>query len=204
MKTKILFPTLLLMVGLATGASAFADDIVKPSIPPAGSGGSERSSVDEPAIIDHVAYLAKLPSADELMKGAELKATPILRMDQTADRIVVVYQYAGGRTVTFAYVLLSSTGSSRAPVTAAPSGVEYRVVSPSSPPPPTTTVIYSDPDVVYYSPRVRYYDPAWDFWTPLAVGVGLGWGFGGHGWHGDHDGWHGGGGWHGGHGGWHH
>src|ERR1700712_1955190 len=112
MKTKTLFPKLLLVAGLAAGVSAFADDVIKPSRAPVVSAGTERSSVEEPAVIDHVVYLAKLPTPDELMKGAELKATPIVRMDQTADRIVVVYQYAGGRTVTFAYTLLSASGSS--------------------------------------------------------------------------------------------
>ena len=198
MKMNTLFPALILAVGLATGPSAWADDIVKPTAAPVLSGDSSRSSVDEPAVIDHVVYLAKLPSPDELMKGAELKATPILRMDQTADRIVVVYQYAGSRTVTFAYTLLSASGSAGAPAVSAASEATYRVVSPT-PAPAGTTVVYAQPDTVYYAPRVQYYDPAWDFWTPLAVGIGLGWGFGGHGyggWHG-HSGWHGhGGGWH--------
>ena len=197
MKTNTFFPALLLIAGLATGTTALADNIVKPTAAPVLSDGSGRASVDEPAVIDHVVYLARLPTPDELVKGAELKATPILRMDQTNDRIVVVYQYGGGRTVTFAYTLLSAAGSSSASGTPAPAGVEYRAVSPTPPAPATTTVVYSEPDVVYYTPRVRYYDPAWDFWTPLAVGIGLGWGFGGHG-----HGW-GGGGWHG-HGGWHH
>ena len=196
MKTNSWLAALLLVVGL-TGTAAFSDEIVKPSRAPAVASGSEANSVDEPGVIDHVVYLAKLPSPDELVRGAELKATPIVRMDQTADRIVVVYQYAGGRTVTFAYTLLSTAGSGRAPAAPTNSNVTYSSVTPPPPPPATTTtVVYSDPDVVYYSPRVRYYDPAWDFWAPFAVGVGLGW-IGGHG-HG-----YGGGGWHG-HGGWHH
>ena len=197
MKTTALFPTLLFVAGLA-GSTIFADDVVKPTPFPAASSPSpsaDQASVDEPSVIDHVVYLAKLPSPDELMKGAELKATPIVRMDQTADRIVVVYQYGGGRQVTFAYTLLSKAGSSSAP--AAPtSSATYSVVTPTpAPPATTTTVVYSQPrEVYYYEPRVRYYDPAWDFWTPLAVGIGLGWGFGGHGHY------HGGGHGHG----WHH
>lgn len=190
MKTNTLFAALILTGGLAMSASAKADDIVKPSpMPAATESSSDRSSADEPTVIDHVVYLAKLPTPDELVKGADTKGTPILRMDQTSDRIVVVYQYSGGRTVTFAYTLISSPN--------APTPTASRVVTPTPAPPVTrtTTVVYQDPDVVYYEPRVRYYDPAWDFWTPLAVGIGLGWGFGGHGYHG--------GGWHG-HGGWHH
>lgn len=195
MKTNALFPVLLLIAGLSVGVSARADDIVKPTSAPFVSSSTERNSVDEPAVIDHVVYLARLPSPDELVKGAELKATPIVRMDQTTDRIVVVYQYAGGRTVTFAYTLLSSAGSAQASLVPQGSGAEYQVLAAPPAPPATRTVVYAEPDVVYYSPRVRYYDPAWDFWTPLAVGIGLGWGFGGHG-HGYGGGWHGHGGWH--------
>jgi hypothetical protein len=200
MKTNTLFAAFMFAVGVV-GTSALAEDIVKPTPPPAVPANSDRNSVEEPAVIDHVVYLARLPTPDELVKGAELKATPIVRMDQTTDRIVVVYQYAGGRTATFAYTLLSTAGSSRAPVAPQGASPNYSVVSPP-PPPSSSTVVYAQPapDVVYYAPSVRYYDPAWDFWTPLAVGIGLGWGFGGHGgWHGGGGGWHGGG-----HGGWHH
>ena len=191
MKTNSLFPALLLAVGLS-GSVALADEVVKPTPFPEASANPDQAPVDEPAVIDHVVYLARLPSPAELMKGAELKATPIVRMDQTADRIVVVYQYGGGRQSTFAYVLLSKVGSTTAP--AAPvSSATYSVVTPTpAPPATTTTVVYSEPREVYYTRRVRYYDPAWDFWTPLAVGIGLGWGFGGH----SHGGWHGGHGWH--------
>ncbi len=196
MKTNFLLPSLLLAVGM-TSSSVWAEDIVRPTPVPVIAADADRNSVDEPAVIDHVVYLAKLPTPDELVRGADLKGTPIMRMDQTTDRIVVVYQYAGGRTVTFAYSLLSTAGSSRAAGAPQRSTADYSVVQPP-PPPPVTTVIYADSPRVYYEPRVRYYDPAWDFWTPLAVGIGLGWGFGGHG--------HGygyGGGWHG-HGGWRH
>lgn len=193
MKTNTLFAALILLTGSAIGTSAKADEIVKPTPMPAATDSPERSAVDEPTTIDHVVYLAKLPTADELVKGADAKGTPILRMDQTTDRIVVVYQYSGGRTATFAYALLSS--SAQAPVATRSTTSDYRVVTPSpAPAVRQTTVVYQEPDVVYYEPRVRYYDPAWDFWAPLAVGVGLGWGFGSHGHY--HGGWHGHGGWH--------
>jgi len=151
-------------------------------------------SVAEPAVVDHVVFLARLPTPAELMTGAEVQGTPIARMDQTSDRILVVYQYAGGRNVTFAYTLLSSAGSAPAPVAQPVSTTSYAVVGATAP----TTVVYAEPERVYYSPSpryVRYYDPAWDFWAPFAVGVGFGW-IGGHG--GYHGGWHGGhhGGWH--------
>ncbi len=193
MKTITLIPAVLLAAAVSGLPALAQDKVVQQTPATAATAQPDMQSVAEPAVIDHVVYLARLPSPADLMKGAEAQATPILRMDQTADRIVVVYQYAGGRTVTFAYTLLSSTASSPAPL--ATSTAAYTVVSA---PAPTATVVYTDPSTVYYTTRyARYYDPAWDFWAPLAIGVGLGWGFGGHG------GWHGGG-WHGGHGGWHH
>lgn len=197
MKTTTLFAALILAAGLATGASAKADEVAQPSPAPAVTDASaDQNSAEEPTVIDHVVYLAKLPTPAELVKGADAKGTPILRMDQTVDRIVVVYQYSGGRTVTFAYTLLSASSRGQAPTVSSNTSTDYRVVTPTPAPPVTrtTTVVYQDPDVVYYEPRVRYYDPAWDFWTPLAVGVGLGWGFGGHGHY--YGGWHGHGGWH--------
>lgn len=196
MKTKIAFVSSLLIFALA-GAAGRADEIVKPTPAPVVKDDLDQNLSDEPAVIDHVVYLAKLPSPDALIKAADQKGTPVLRMDQTSDRILVVYQYAGGRTVTFAYTLLSTAGSPHASTVMPPSSAAYSVVEPS-PAPGTTTVVYQEqPPVVYYTPSVRYYDPAWDFWTPLAVGIGLGWGFGGHSYHG---GYHGGfgGGYHGG------
>ena len=148
----------------------------------------------EPAVINHVVYLAKLPTPAELMKGAELQGIKIARIDQTTDRMVVAYEYSGGRTVTFAYTLLTAVAAYPAPAAGAatpPATVVY------SQPAPATQVVYTQPSTVYYTPRyVSYYDPAWDFWGPLALGVGIGL-IGGH-----DGGWHGG--WHGGHGGgWH-
>lgn len=139
------------------------------------SPGNEQSSVGEPMVVDHVVYLAKLPSPDELLRGAELKATPIIRMDQTADRIVVVYQYAGGRTVTFAYTLLASASASPVSVSQPASSATYTVVTPTPAPPVTATVVYVQSEPVYYAPRVRYYNSAWDSWAPFAVGFGFGW-----------------------------
>lgn len=159
----------------------------------------------EPTAFDHVVYLARLPSPSELMQGAKSQGATVTRMDQTSDRIVVVYDYPSGRSVTFAYTLLSAAAEYPAPAlragaaspTAPASRAVYTTVST-----PATEVIYTEPETVYYSRRyVRYYEPAWDFWTPLALGVGIGLiGGHGHGWHGGHGGWHGG---HAGHGGWH-
>ena len=158
----------------------------------------------EPAVINRVVYLAKLPTPAELMKGAQVQGIRIRRIDQATDRMVVAYEYSGGRTVTFAYTLLSAAAEYPVAVTStgsvpAPAGtVVY------SQPAPPTQVVYGQPTAIYYSsPRyVGYYDydPAWDFWGPLALGVGIGWVGHGGGWHGGGHGWHGGG--HGG--GWHH
>jgi hypothetical protein len=152
----------------------------------------------EPVTFDQVVYLARLPAPAELLKGAARQGYTIARMDQTSDRIVVVYQYSGGRTVTFAYTLLSAAANYPAPVARAEAAstavpVSKAVYTTSA---PVTQVVYTEPRTVYYTSRYdRYYDPAWDFWGPLTLGVGIGLiGGHGHGWPGSH-------GWHGSHGG---
>lgn len=161
-----------------------------------------------PAAVDHVVYLAKLPTPAELIKGAGQQHTTIERIDQTSAQITVTYQYSSGRKVTFSYALLSAVAADVPVLTPAPTeSLENVTAAPPPPrPPPSTTVVYTTPPppVVYYERPVRYYDPAWDWVAPLAVGVSLGWV-----WHSGHDhyrhGWHGGhrGYWHGGHhGGW--
>ena len=155
----------------------------------------------EPAVINHVVYLAKLPTPAELIKGAEVQGIKIARIDQTTDRMVVAYEYSGGRTVTFAYTLLTAVASYPVPAVStgtvpAPAGtVVY------SQPAPATQVVYAQPGTVYYAPQYAYasYNPAWDLWAPLAIGVGIGW-YGGY--YGGHGGYYGGhGGYYGGHGG---
>ena len=194
MKSMNYLSAVILAAVVAGPLSAAAQENAAPA-PAATPAPAPAMNVAEPAVIDHVVFLARLPTPTELMKGAETQGTPIARMDQTADRMLVVYQYAGGRNVTFAYTLLSSAGSAPAPVAQPAAATTYAVVGATAP----TTVVYNEPErVVYYSPSpryVRYYDPAWDFWAPFAVGVGFGW-LGGHG--GYHGGWHGGGGHHGG------
>ena len=156
----------------------------------------------ETGVIDHVVYLARLPTPAELLNGAKVQGITISRMDQTTDKVVVVYEHSGGRTVTFAYTLLSSVDSASAPIVAsAPARPASTAVYTQEV--PVTRVVYAEPERVYYSSRaVTYYDPAWDFWAPLAIGVGIGW-WGGHDGGHDHHGWHGGheshgGGYHGG------
>ena len=202
MKSMSLLSTTFLAVAVSSPLAIAQNSTTAPAAAPAAA---VVNATEAPAV-DHVIYLARLPSPAELMQGAEMQHAKIDRMDQSSDRIVAVYSYANGRTVTFAYTLLSAIASqpnvtltaAQPGASAPPSTVVY------SAPQPATTVVYSTPpQTVYYEPAyTRYYDPVWDFWAPLAIGVGLGWGWHGGGWHG---GWHGGGhGWHGGGHGWHH
>ena len=180
MKTFSLFKTATLALALS-GSIAFAQDTA--------------ANVSGPAPQpDHVVYLAKLPAAADLVKSAGTQGVTISRIDQTADSLVVSYQYSDGRTSTFAYRLLSAAGQDTSgPIGLVSSGVAGapdRVVYVT--PQPSTTVVYADPGSVYYSRA--YYDPAWDVFAPLAVGFGIGWFSHGGFWHGGwRGGWHGGG-----------
>jgi hypothetical protein len=190
MKTLNFLRTALVAVTVS-GTFAFAQD-------------NAAANPSAPAMPEHIVYLARLPAAADLIKSAGAQGVTISRIDQTSDRLVVTYQYASGRTSTFAYQLLSSAGGSAEPIgtvaSSAPGGPDRVVYATAA---PTTTVIYADPAPVYYS-GVYYndYNPAWDVFAPLAVGFGIGWASHGGFWHGH--GW-GGGGWHGGgRVGWHH
>jgi hypothetical protein len=159
--------------------------------------------------IDHVVYLAHLPAPADLSKAASSQGSSIVRMDETGDHIVVVYQYTSGKTVTFAYTLLSA-----APV--APTENLHAEALPAEAHQVTTTTVAQPSTVVYTTAPApayyysSYYSPFWNFWAPLAVGIGLSYAWygggyyyhgGGH-YHGGGD-WHGGGGWHSGGGGHH-
>jgi hypothetical protein len=160
------------------------------------------AAVAAPTPVNGVVYVDKLPTATQLTKDAEDEGLSIVRMNQAADRMLVVYKYPNGSTRSFAYT--TSVSETYAPTPAPPmSTPAYPVMSAPPPAPgtvvyasPAPTVVYTDPaPVVYYTPRYdTYYDPAWDFWAPLAIGLGLGWGFHGgyhgHGWHGGGHGWH--------------
>lgn len=182
MKASALFPAALLAIALA-GSTALAQE--NPASTPAAM-----PPPAAPIAVNGVVYVDKLPTPTSLLKDAEAEGLTIARMEQSPDRMVVVYQYPNGSTRAFAYTT-SVTGPS-APVmaqTVPVSTATYTLVSP----PPSTTIVYTQPETVYYSsPRyVRYYDPVWDGWAPLAIGLGIGLSW--------HSGWHGGG-----HGGWHH
>jgi len=178
------------------GTATFAQTTATPAAAPDTAVVAPAPQNQAPLAINGYVYVDKLPTPTQLMSEAEAEQLTITRMDQSAGRIVAVYQYPDGRTRAFAYT--TAAPANGAPMAAATSlntsSATYTMVAP---PPTQTTVVYTDaaPRVIYYdSPRyVRYYDPAWDFWAPLAVGVGLGWTFGGHG--GGHGGYHG----HGGH-----
>jgi hypothetical protein len=134
--------------------------------------------------VDHMVYLTFLPEPSELMADAKANGLTILRLDQTADKVIVSYKYPDGHTATLGYARLGSSSASNR--------VRERTVVETRP---------VDREVVYVErpyTRVVYRDPYWDdFWVPLTLGVGLGWVISdGHGWHGGyHGGWHGGGHW---------
>ena len=184
--------TLILAVAV-TGSSALAQD--KPSAARAPAIVTNTpASLNGPGAIKQFVYLARLPTPTELISEAQAQGMTISRIEQSDDRLVVVYQYADGSSQTYAYKLLASAAGSPA---ATPTVENMTVVS--APPP---RVVYVEPETVYYpSPRyVRYYDPAWDFWAPVSFGINLGWHSGGGYYRGGYRGGHSSGR-HGGHGG---
>jgi len=151
---------------------------------------SARAQSDSPAIragelpeVDHMVYLTFMPEPSDLTQDAAANGLTILRLDRTADRIIVSYKYPDGHTATLGYAKLSEAGN-RDEVR--PARRVAKVVTP-------------EPEVVYYEPGYRtryvYSDPVDNFWVPLTLGIGLGWATS---WHGGH------GGYYHGHGGWRH
>lgn len=119
--------------------------------------------------VDHYVYLRFLPKASELAQDAKINGLTILRIDETADRVIVSYQYPDGHTATLGYALLGSK----------PPSVVSR---PSSVAPPSTAryvVTDRDPEIIYVerpsTTRVIYTDPWYGYWAPVTVGFGLGW-----------------------------
>ena len=195
MKTSHYFPAALLTMVVSCLPAWAGPEVVNQADATATSAAADlpASVLPEAGVINHVVYLARLPTPAELLSGAKVQGITISRMDQTNDKVVVVYEHSGGRSVTFAYTLLSSVASGSAPVVAS-APVNSASTAVYTQEVPVTRVVYAEPERVYYTSRaVTYYDPAWDFWAPLAIGVGIGW-LGGH----DYHGWHGGHAWHGG------
>lgn len=185
MKTKFI-PAFLLAAGLlAAGARA---QTPAPAADPVAMPAPSR-----------IIYAPRLPSATELTNVAAAQGLGVERIDQTATQITVTYKSANGQLNTVAYQLLPSattSGQTQATVST--------VAVPASPAPvvmytqPAPTVVYTDPYPSYYyatGPSYYAYSP-WDFYGPLAVGIGLGIGFHG----GYHGGYYHGGGFHHGHG----
>lgn len=117
--------------------------------------------------VDHMVYLSFLPDTDELMADAKANGLTVLRLDKTADRVVVTYKYPDGHTATLGYGLLGS-GTAKERIRERPTEVVER----------TTTVVEREPEIVYvdrpYRERVIYRDTFDDFWLPLTVGLGIG------------------------------
>lgn len=113
--------------------------------------------------VDHMVYLSFLPSPDELMKDAAANGLTVLRLDHTADKVVVSYKYPDGHTATLGYALLSASGKAQ------------RVAAQRS-----VEVVTREPEIVYVErpytrTRVVYRDRDWDnFWPPLVLGLGIG------------------------------
>jgi hypothetical protein len=202
MKTKLI-PAFLLVAGLlAVGARA---QTPAPAADPVALPAPSR-----------VIYAPRLPSATELTNVAAAQGLGVERIDQTATQITVTYKAANGLLNTVAYQLLpSATTSGQTQATLSPVAVPASpapVVMYTQPAPvvvytqPAPTVVYTDPyPSYYYATGPSYYaNSPWDFYGPLAVGIGLGIGF--HGgyhddYHGDyHDGYRHGGGFRHGHG----
>ena len=93
-------PLVTLCLALGSGLAASANDV------PAGA------RIPEP---DHLVYLTFLPEPSELMADAKANGLEILRLDQTADRLVVTYKYPDGHTATPRAASGSSPASSSPP-----------------------------------------------------------------------------------------
>lgn len=148
-------PLLAFCLALGCGLAArAADDAAAPS-----------ASLPE---VDHMVYLTFLPEPEDLMADAKANGLTILRLDQTADRVVVTYKYPDGRTATLGYARLDAVRNGDR-LRERPVQVVER----------TTTVIERDPEVVYverrpYRERVIIRDTRDDFWLPLTIGLGIG------------------------------
>jgi len=168
-----------LLAGLAA-PRAFAQE----QAAPAADKPAPDAGVTELPPVNHLVYLAQLPTPAALIKEAAAQGATVQRIDRTNDSVVVVCKYADGHTDTTGYTTLSAASTQEEPAavvaaTDAAPRVAPTVTLVSAP--PTTTVVYSDAPAVYYEPRYRYYDPYDNFWAPLALGIGIGWVSGGHG-----------------------
>lgn len=165
-------PSVLCLSALALAASLFA----------ASAQAEDTTAVAKTPEIDHMVYLTFLPDSEDLMADAKTNGLTVLRLDKTADRVVVTYQYPDGHTATLGYALLSSARST--------DRVIGKVTTVDRTPTTTVverTVIEREPEIIYVDrePRTRvvYRDRVDDFWLPLTVGLGIGYISGHHGSH---------------------
>jgi hypothetical protein len=114
---------------------------------------------------NEVVYVPQLPSASELTKAASAQGVTVERIDQTSSQITVTYKYSNGQVNTVAYQPLASADSNTVPTptTAAPA---VAVAAPA-------TVVYTTPGY-YYDPYPYY---GWGWYPPVALRVGVGFGF---------------------------
>jgi hypothetical protein len=149
----------------ALALSAFAEDTTTSSTVP----------VSSPPEVDHMVYLSFLPEPDELMADAKANGLTVLRLDRTADKVIVSYKYPDGHTATLGYGLLSAAGKADRVAVA-------RRIAETTPEP---EVVYVERP--YTRTRVVYRDRYWDdFWPPLVLGLGIGYVSGHHGHHHSH------------------
>lgn len=149
----------LLCLALGCALSAFAEEATSSSTP-----------VSSPPAVDHMVYLSFLPEPDELMADAKANGLTVLRLDRTAEKVIVSYKYPDGHTATLGYALLSAAGKADR-IAASRRVVES--VSDLPPPGSSTEVVYVERP--YTRTRVVYRDPYWDdFWPPLVLGLGIG------------------------------
>lgn len=133
--------------------------------------------------VDHYVYLSFLPEPSELQADARKNGLEVLRLDKTADAVVVSYRYPDGHTATLGYKLLDAAGAADR-VASRTIGSTATYSNESQPvrtvervevverPSTTTEVVYVDRP---YRTYTTYYSDPWDSaWAPLTIGLGLG------------------------------
>jgi hypothetical protein len=134
--------------------------------------------------VNHLVHLSELPATEDIMVSAKANGLEVVRVDRTAERVVVTYRYSSGTTGTVGYALLSEVNKGdRVVARVQPRSstvytqTETRVIEPR------------DPEIIYVErePRTRViYRERDDFWLPLTVGLGIGYVSGHHWSHGHH------------------
>lgn len=171
MKTHTIIGTVALATAFLTTGMLAQTAAPQPPAAPQTTAISPASPMPAP---NSIIYVPRLPTPTELSQAAAAQNLSIQKIEQTSSRITVMYQHADGSTTTVAYELLATATAAPAP-------------APTS----TTTVVRSPPArVIYTSPSWYYggyYDPFWDPWPwyggPVSVSLGLGYVWGGGGFH---------------------